>query len=228
VNGDGKQDILLGNIGENFYLQPDSARPVKLWINDFDQNNSIEKIMTYTVNGKDMPVFLKKDMEDQLPSIKKSNLKNEEYSRKSIQELFSKEIMDKCRVKQFNYPSSCIAINDGQGRFTVHKLPTMAQLSCINKFVCIDLNHDGFPDLVVGGNQFGFLPQFERLDANLGAILLNNGKGDFVWQDASRTGLRLRGEMRDITEIKTKKDDCLLFLQNNEYPVLYQRTKKGE
>ena len=85
-------DLVLGNIGENFYLLPDEKKPVKLWINDYDQNNSIEKIMTYTVDarlplhaytdddeaprqGKDMPVFLKKDMEDQLPSIKKANLK---------------------------------------------------------------------------------------------------------------------------------------------------------
>ena len=74
IDGDGDQDLILGNIGENFYLQPSEKKPVKLWINDYDQNNSVEKIMTYTVDGKDMPVFLKKDMEDQLPSIKKANL----------------------------------------------------------------------------------------------------------------------------------------------------------
>ncbi|HMG67842.1 MAG TPA: VCBS repeat-containing protein, partial [Chitinophagaceae bacterium] len=225
VNGDGKNDLLLGNIGENFYLQPDSAKPVKLWINDFDRNNSVEKIMTYTVNGKDMPVFLKKDMEDQLPSIKKSNLKNEAYSQKSIQELFPKDLMEKCETKEFNYSSSCVAINNGNGNFTIQKLPAMAQLSCINRFHCMDLNNDGSIDLVIGGNQFGFLPQFERLDANLGDVLLNNGKGGFIWQDAPKTGLKLRGEVRDIAGIKTKKGMCLLFLQNNEYPVLYKVNK---
>ncbi len=29
VNGDGKMDLILGNIGENFYLHPDSAQPGK-------------------------------------------------------------------------------------------------------------------------------------------------------------------------------------------------------
>ncbi|MEO7294189.1 MAG: VCBS repeat-containing protein, partial [Ginsengibacter sp.] len=32
INGDGKQDLILGNVGENFYLHPDATHPVKLWI----------------------------------------------------------------------------------------------------------------------------------------------------------------------------------------------------
>jgi enediyne biosynthesis protein E4 len=87
------------------------------------------------------------------------------------------------------------------------------------------LNNDGYPDLVIGGNQFGFLPQFERLDAGIGDVLINNGKGEFAWQEASKTGLRLRGEERDIAEIKTKQGAYLLFLQNNEYPVLFKVNK---
>ena len=38
VNNDGKQDLILGNIGENFYLKPDKEHPVKLWMNDFNQS----------------------------------------------------------------------------------------------------------------------------------------------------------------------------------------------
>ena len=101
----------------------------------------------------------------------------------------------------------------------------MSQLSCINVIHCMDVNGDGRVDLVTGGNQFGFLPQFERLDASLGDVLINNGKGEFAWQEASKTGLALRGEERDIAELKTKNDDCLLFLQNNEFPVLYKLNK---
>jgi hypothetical protein len=222
VNGDGRQDLLLGNIGENFYLQPGPGKPVKLWINDFDQNNSVEKILTYTIDGKDMPVVLKKDMEDQLPSIKKTNLKNEAYAKKSIQELFPPEQMKKAVVKTFNYPASCIAINNGNGKFTVQKLPAMSQLSCINAFFPVDLNQDGFIDLVTGGNQFGFLPQFERLDASFGDVLINDGKGNFSWQQASATGLNIQGEIRDIAGIKIKTKKYLLFLRNNEYPALYE------
>jgi hypothetical protein len=110
INNDGKLDLILGNIGENFYLHPDKQNPAKLWINDFDENGITDKVITYTINGRDMPVVLKNDLQDQLPGIKKQNLKHEEYAKKSIQDLFPPEIMNKSIVKQFNYPSSCVAL----------------------------------------------------------------------------------------------------------------------
>jgi enediyne biosynthesis protein E4 len=226
VNGDGKTDLILGNIGENFYLRPDSANPVKLWINDFNQNNSLDKILTYTIDGKDLPVFLKHDLQDEVPSIKKQNLKHEEYARKSIQELFSPEIIKSSRVKEFNYPSSIVAINNGNGNFTIQKLPVMAQFSSVNAIHSMDVNHDGKPDLVMGGNLYTFLPQFERLDGSFGDVLLNDGKGNFSWVEQKKSGLHVQGMIRDVVEIAEGSTQSVLFLLNNDYPVMYNINAK--
>jgi len=221
LNGDGRPDLVLGNIGENFYLHPDAAHPVKLWISDFDQNGIKDKILTRTIDGRDMPVFLKHDMEDQIPSLKKQNLKHAEYARKSIRELFPPALLDSAQVKWFNYTASIIAINKGNGQFDIQRLPTAVQLSSVNAARCIDVNGDGFPDLLLGGNEFGFLPQFGRLDASFGHVLLGNGKGQFSPVDAARSGLDLPGQIRDIAVIPAKDHVYLLFLQNDEYPVLF-------
>ena len=226
VNGDGRQDLILGNMGENFYLQPSATSPVKLWVSDFDNNGAVDKVMSYTVNGKDMPVFLKKDMEEQMPFLKKNNLKHQVFAKKPMQELFTPEMLEKTLMKKVNYPGSCVAINNGDGNFSIQKLPVMAQLSCVNVAKVFDVNNDSHPDLVLGGNQFGFLPQFERLDASLGDVLINDGKGGFSWQDAANTGLNLRGEMRDIATIKGKTKTYMLFLQNDQVPVLYEVNKR--
>jgi hypothetical protein len=226
VNKDGKQDLILGNIGENFRLKPSEKEPVELWINDFNQNGNIDKILTYTVNGKDMPVFLKKDMEEQIPWLKKNNLKHAQYAVKSIQELFPADIFSKSTVKQFNFTSSVVALNKGDGNFIIQALPTMAQMSSINTFSVCDINNDGYPDLIYGGNKFEFLPQLERLDAGCGDILINNGKGGFVWQKPTKTGIGLRGEVRDISLIKGIDKKYILFLQNNQIPSLFQLNQK--
>lgn len=222
LNGDGKTDLILGNIGENFYLRPDSARPVKLWVNDYDRNGNIDNILTRTVDGKDMTVFLKHDMEFQLPILKKANLKHDEYARKSLQEMLPEELLKSSRVKIFNYCPSVVAINLGNGQFRIQKLPTMVQFSSLNAIQCTDLNGDGFPDLVLGGNEFGFLPQFGRLDGNFGDVLINDGKGNFsfLWNDKS--GLDIRGMVRNIALIKGSRKTRLLFAINDDYPVLYE------
>jgi len=227
LDGDGREDLILGNIGENFYLHPEEGKPVKLWMNDFDQNGTMDKILTRTVEGRDMPVFLKREMEEQLPVLKKQNLHHRDYATRSVKELFSAGSIDKSMVKQFNYASSCIAWNEGEGKFRVEKLPAMVQLSSINALECADVNGDGRMDLITAGNRYGFPPQFGRLDGSYGDLLLNEGKRNFSWVEPGRSGLMIRGEVRDIEEVNEKGSSLLLFLVNDEYPKLYEiRHKK--
>jgi hypothetical protein len=226
VNGDGKEDLIIGNIGENFYLKPGQSNPVKLWVADFDHNGTMDQFLTRTINGKDMPVFLKREITEQFPALKKDNLKNSDYATKTIQDLFGEQLLKQAIVKTFNYCSSVVALNDGSGQFSVQPLPLMVQLSSVNAIEVADLNSDGKTDLVLGGNLFGFPPQFGRLDASYGHLLFNNGQGGFTWVDNQTSGLKLRGEIKDIKKIKSKNKDGLLITQNNQYPVLYKVKRK--
>ena len=224
LNGDGKTDLALGNFGENFSLKPDNENPLKLFLNDFDKNGQVDKILTRTVNGTDRPVFMKAELESQLPVLKKQNLHNTEYAEKSVQDLFSKTQIEKSVVKQINYSSSVIAFNNGKGNFSIQKLPTAVQFSSVKKILPLDVNDDGFTDLIVGGNEFGFQPQLGRLDASDGDVLINDGKGNFT---VMSTVITVPGQTRDIVLIKRKGSTAVLFLQNNEFPVLYELKKKA-
>jgi enediyne biosynthesis protein E4 len=75
--------------------------------------------------------------------------------------------------------------------------------------------------------QFGFLPQFEKLDGSFGELLINNRQSDFKWIENKQSGLNMRGEMRDIKAINQKQQQQILFLQNNDYPVLYRLNKNS-
>lgn len=227
VNNDGKTDLVLGNIGENFYLRPDQTHPVKLWLNDFDQNGFPDLLLSRSIDGKNRTVFLKHEMEDAVPLLKKQNLRHAEFAKKTAEELFPKEKMDQSVVKEFNYAPSVVAINKGNGQFDIVKLPVMIQLSSVNAIQCIDVNLDGHMDIVTGGNRNVFLPQFGRLDASFGDVLLNDGSGHFTVAEHSESGIQVQGEVRDIAALPGKNRNCLLFLRNDDYPVLYElNTKK--
>jgi len=222
ISGDGKTDLVIGNIGENFYLRPDAKNPVKLWVNDFDNSGTTDQFLTRTVKDRDMPVFLKREVTDQFPGLKKQNLKHSDYARKSVQDLFGEALIKSAGVKQFNYSSSVVAINDGQGRFTIQKLPARVQLSSVNAIESTDINSDGQTDLIMGGNKFGFPPQFGRLDGSYGEVLLNEGQGRWNRADPVQSGMTVRGEIKDIKIIQGKDRRYMLIVKNDDYPVLYQ------
>jgi hypothetical protein len=222
VNNDGKPDLILGNIGENFNQHPTKDAPLKLFVEDFDGNGSIDKIMTKTYEHKDVPVFMKRDLQDQIPSLKKNALHHNEYAKKSINDLFSKDLMSKALVKEVNTASSIVAINKGAGQYELIGMNPLVQFSSIHSILSIDINKDGNVDLVLGGNDFYFQPQLGRLDANQGLILLGDGKGGFLPLSADKTGLNFNGMLRDIKLLNYRHQPNLLFLQNDMEPVLYK------
>jgi hypothetical protein len=223
LDGNGYDDLVIGNIGENFYLRPSPAAPVKLWMNDFDQNGTIDKILTRTVDGRDMPVFLKKELTDQIPALKKQNLRHKDYAVKSIQDLFPPELIDQSAVKVFNYPSSIIAMSDGKGGFEIKRLPDRIQFSSVNAIKCMDVNGDKKPDILLAGNMSVFPPQFGRLDASVGDLMINDGKGGLKLVDIGEAGLRVDGDTKDIITVKRKNGKInIVFLRNDDFPVMYE------
>lgn len=222
LDGDNKNDLVLGNIGGNCYLQPGNKKPVKLWIWDFDQNGTADKIVSRTVNNRDVPVFLKRELTDQMPGLKKQNLKFHEYGNKSVQQLFSAETIENAVVSEFNYSSTCIAINRGNAQFSIQEMPLNVQLSSVNAVLCTDINNDGRKDLVMGGNLFHFQPQFSRLDASYGHVLINEGNNRWKYLNSSVSGIEIRGMVKELTNFSVAGKRIIFVLQNDELPVVYR------
>ena len=182
--------------------------------------------MTRSIEGKDKPVFLKKDLAEQIVSIKKQNIMHVDYADKAIQDILPKEKLKKSLTRQANYLQSCVAINAGNGNFTIKELPLEAQLSCINDATIFDINQDGNLDVITGGNKYGFLPQFSKLDACRGNVLYGDGEGNFEVISRQISGLNLDGEVRQITPLNMNNRSYLLVLLNDDKPLLYQLNEK--
>jgi enediyne biosynthesis protein E4 len=222
VDNDGDNDLILGNMGENFTLKASAEAPLKIWVKDFDNNGSIDKIFTKNIDGKDVPVFLKREMAEQFPLLKKQILKHTDYAQKSLSDLFPADILQGALVKNIKTCKSVIAINDGKGKFTIVDLPETVQLSCVNAITCYDLNKDGLKDLVMGGNYTGFIPQLGAIDASRGNVLINKGKGTFKALTNQESGFLMNGEVKQIGAITIKGKTNFIALINNDVPKVFK------
>ncbi len=222
IDKDGDEDLLLGNIGENFYLKATQDEPLFLWINDFDANGSLDKIMTKRIAERDLPVFVKRDLIDQLPILKKENILHRDFAKKAIQDLFDENMLQQSVVKKVNHFASVIALNKGNGRFELKDFHAAVQLSSVNAIVVKDLNGDTYDDLILGGNNTYLLPQFSMIDACRGKVLINQQGKDFEVLSAKKTGLEIKGTLREMELINNRNHDYLIGLINNAEVQVYE------
>ena len=85
---------------------------------------------------------------------------------------------------------------------------------------------DGYIDIIAGGNKFGILPQFGRLDASYGHVLINNKNGAFTWEKPAESGIIVPGETKNIISFNKGNNKYFLFLRNNDYPIIYELINK--
>jgi hypothetical protein len=226
LNNDGKKDLVLGNKGTNTAYKASEKNPMRMFVNDFDNNGTIEQITTRAIDGKDMPLHLKKELAGQIPSIKKKNLSYADYAKKSFQEIFAQDVVDNSIQKSAVIQESVVATNKGNGNFQVKALPKEVQFSCVNSICAADVNHDGITDLILGGNQYEFKPQFGRLDANYGSVLLGNKSGVYSWLPYGQSGFFVKGEIKHVKTVKNKnKTVSVLAVTNDNAPKIFKNNE---
>ncbi|MBK9737248.1 MAG: hypothetical protein IPO92_20785 [Saprospiraceae bacterium] len=80
--------------------------------------------------------------------------------------------------------------------------------------VSSDINKDGLPDLLLGGNFYENNVQLGRSDGDFCSVLINRGKGEFDF--APHEGLQIKGQVRKILPISINHKILYLIARNNE------------
>ena len=222
LDNDGDMDMVLGNRGNNSCIKVSRAAPVKMFVNDFDNNGTIEQICTRYIEGKDKPIPLKREITDQLPSLLKENLRFAVYAEKSIYELFPDAIVANSILKEVITSESVLAYNEGENLYRIEALPREIQFTCVNVIIATDLNDDNYIDIILGENNHSYKPQFGRLDAGF-AHLLSGSENGFMKPE--RIGTSGQGVVKIIKEITIKDQQYIILGINDEKSKIYKVIK---
>jgi enediyne biosynthesis protein E4 len=217
LNNDGLEDFVIGNWGLNSKFKASDAKPLKMYVKDFDQNGKSEFIVAWypPLDARPYPFAAKSDLTSQLPQLKKSSLKYSEYAAKTYEELLTINQRENALEYSTTNLNSAILWNLGKAGFKLEALPSEVQVSPVFGIVIEDLDHDSNVDLFLTGNFYGLKPEVGRQDANHGIVLRGDGKGKFTTVPSGETGLYIRGEVRDAKVLSISGKKSVLIARNN-------------
>ncbi|HEX6169602.1 MAG TPA: VCBS repeat-containing protein [Chitinophagaceae bacterium] len=214
IDGDNDLDLIAGNLGLNNRLKASEKRPVRLYYNDFDDNGKKEQVLTYYLGEKEIPFATKDELVKQIPELKKKYLYAEEFAKASLSDIFKKGKLGSASLFTADYFSNVILINDGNWNFRLKELPWQAQLTPYYDAAIAEMNGDGRPDILLGGNFYPNNIQMGEYDADYGAVLLNIGNGNFNY--ALLDGTVIKGEIRRIRKLAFGKEPAFILARNND------------
>lgn len=224
IDNDGDVDLIAGNLGLNSRLKATPEKPVRLYYNDFDNNGKKEQVLTYYVEGKELPFANKDELQKQIPVIKKKFFYAGDFAKASIDEIFSSEKLQSAQVLEADYFNNALLLNDGKMNFVVKSLPWQAQLSSYRNAIILDANSDSLPDVLLLGNYYENNIQMGRYDADCGTILINKGEGNFNCEDIN--GLQIKGQVRHAGKINFGGREAYILARNNDSVMIISNRKQ--
>jgi hypothetical protein len=224
---DGDIDYVAGNFGLNTYFKCSGDEPMHVYSKDFDKNGLYDAFISCYFpdsTGKKHEYFFfgKDDMQKQLILIRKKYERYADYGRATVQDVFTKEEMAGADVKTANYMKSVWLENIGGGKYRMHALPNEAQLAPLYGMQCTDVNGDGFPDLLLVGNDYGMETGQGRADAFNGLVLLNQGGKSFRPLGFETSGFLVPGDARALAQCKVGNSLYMVATQNRKPLTLFK------
>lgn len=227
LDGDGDEDYVLGNWGLNTRFNASVQKPLTMYAKDFDGNGKSEFIINWytSVDDTAYPFATKLEVNQQMPFLKKTNLKYEDYSHKTYEALLSEEARAGALFYKTETLESAILWND-KGQFNLQGLPIEAQVAPIFGITSDDFDGDGNQDIWLGGNFFNVKPQVGRYNSSKGIYLKGLGGKKFEYVKPANSGIQIEGEVRDVEIINVNSSKVMLVARNNASVQAFSKKSK--
>jgi len=222
LQGDGRPDLILGNLGLNSYLRASRDEPVRLYVHDFARNGSVQQILTVYRNGVSYPLAGRDELVRAIPALRDRYPTYASFGAARIEDILPRDDLAAAQVLEAYTFASAVAVNDG-GAFTVRALPMEAQFAPIYAALAGDLDADGATDAIVAGNTSAVPPVRGQYDASYGLLLRGDGVGGLSAVDLAASGLLIVGEVRGLGVVRGADGGLRIVVARNGAPLQFVR-----
>jgi hypothetical protein len=210
VNGDGKPDLIAGNLGTNTQIHATATEPAEMYYADFDNNGSIDPFFNFYIQGKSYPFISRDELNEQIYPMRKRFNSYKMYADATMQQIFDANDLAKAKKLSVNNTNTTLFINTN-GKFVAAPLPTEAQFAPVTQILTGDFDHDGMADILLLGNHSDNRLKIGSIDANYGCLLKGNGKGGFTYVSQPASGLSVTGDVKSAVETSIDKAPYLVI-----------------
>jgi hypothetical protein len=179
-DGDGHPDIVAGNLGLNYTYKTSTDTTFEIYAGNFTGNRTTDVVVAERINGVSYSLAGLSPLGQAIYTTSIRFPTFGSFAGAPLSELLGADQLKQALHYEADTFASVALHNDGAGRFTLRKLPNLAQISPIRGMVVRDVDGDGHPDLVVAGNFYESDPNLARADAGNGLWMRGDGKGNFT------------------------------------------------
>ena len=206
-DADGDTDYLVGNLGLNTRYRASEQEPLRVYAKDFDENGSVDPVLVAYGRAEDgsrapFPVHAKDDFTSQFLRVRRQFPTYEKYGLATINDIFNESELNDAQVLEATTMTSSYLENLGGGKLKITALPTEAQFAPVYGMLAGDYNHDGHPDALLVGNEYGMEVFAGRHDASTGVYLAGDGTGNFRVVPNAESGFFVDGDAKAMAEVQ--------------------------
>lgn len=221
LDGDGDQDLILGNIGQNTRFKMKEGKPMMIVSEDLDDNGRVDPLLSQydETDSKLYCYHSKDDIAGQLPVIKKIYGDYASFASAAYSEVIA-HLEKKSQPWTATTATSMVLENLGSCSFKIHNLPEEMQQSIINNIKTLDVNSDGLPDIIATTNVNAVETHNGAIDALNGITLVNEGNFTFKSISGDRSGYYVEEPSGSIIVLENgsflvSSTEAIYFLKNN-------------
>lgn len=214
----GQKVLIAGNYGLNSQIKASVQQPVELFYKDFDDNGSVDPILTSYIQGVSYPYLTRDELLDQFIHKRSKFTSYESYANAGLKDIFTEEELLGVAHLKASYLETKMFIQGNQGYFEEISLPQEVQYAPVYKIVLIENEDENY--LLFLGNEEKARLRIGKQDANHGILVSLQQVNSPKYIPQNKSGFNLTGESRNA--LKIGKNKVVVHVMG-EAPLVYEK-----